>query len=166
MLSLVKQWQSQYWNLGNRFQSPGSVASLFQIELFLFANSTPTLGTRDQFSRLGGRSLPPKRRVLVALGRCRALAGAWGGVGALSPDRWRPAHLFISEAALDWISRCLSPSEEQCAGAAAERAAANPAVIDRSGTWPPAWLGVGVGGSAELTLILTGESAAGERAGS
>lgn len=69
--------------------------------------------------------MPPKRRIRVALGRCRAGAGAWGGVGALSPDRWPPAHLFISEAVLDWISRCLSPSEEQCAGAA-ESAAADP----------------------------------------
>lgn len=130
----VAESESEPWQL---VPKPRFCSELVTNRASFFSNSTPARGTGDHFSRLGGRSLPPKRRVPVALGRCRAKAGALGGAGALSPDRWRPAHLFISEAALDWISRCLSPSEEQCAGAA-ERAAANPVVIDRSGAGPPA----------------------------
>lgn len=56
------------------------------------------------FSELEGRSLSPKRLIQVAWGRCRAGRAHGAGWGALSPELWRPAHLFISEAALDWIS--------------------------------------------------------------
>lgn len=59
----------------------------------------------DPFSELEGCSLPPKGLIPVAWGQVQRWAGSWGGVGALSPEPRRPAHLFISEAALDWISR-------------------------------------------------------------
>lgn len=71
----------------------------------------------------GDAALPPKRHVRVASGRCRTQRSRGADQGALSPDRRPPAHLFISEAALDWISRCLSLSEEQSAGAAVNAAA-------------------------------------------
>lgn len=97
--------------------------SLLLMELLSSLTPPPFEVLETHFSRLGGggggrrggrtRSLPPKRHVLVASGRCRAWWVSGAGRGELSPDRWLPAHLFISEAGLDWISRCLSPLEEQ-----------------------------------------------------
>lgn len=46
-----------------------------------FSDSTPLCGAGNHFSRLRGRSLPPKRRVQVASGRCRARRARGAGRG-------------------------------------------------------------------------------------
>lgn len=124
----------------------------------------PIRGAGDHFFRLLGTQPASPEARSGRLGQVQGLAGAWGGAEALSPDRCWPAHLFISEAALDWVSRCLSPSEEQRAGAA-ESAAADPGVIDGSGAGPPAPALSGWGCPAAHCPPASG-SAAGELAGS
>lgn len=70
-----------------------------------YSNPNSTRRARDPFSEVRGMQPASLEAHPCRLGQVHGSAGSWGGVGALSPEPWRPAHLFIFEAVLDWISR-------------------------------------------------------------